>query len=432
MKTTRKWQTAPRSMHFSFCIICLQCSSAMNGFAQAPGSTTAVPATPPSLSTNNGDFWTQDELTGDWGGYREWLKDHGVSMGLDWVTQGFENFRGGLNTGTAVASTADLSITFDTEKMGGWQGGEFHVDLEDHAGPDPSQDLVGDVQKFTNLNYTPFLQVAELWVQQTAFNNTLRIKLGKVDANTEFSVIDNGLPFLNSSAQDSPTIIMFPTFPDDMPGANVFFTPNDTFYASFGAYYATRGDRFLDITGAPQAAQLTEDAMFFIGETGLKWKRLCSLQEDGNIRLGFWGDTGTFPSLGGGRKEGTHGIYAIADQTLWKPTPQEDETRGLRLFMEYAQSPGDVSIVDRHIGGGLTWTGFFAGRPKDIMGISPQYVHLSDGAALPKSYELAVEGFYQYQITGWASIQPDLQYIRHPAGQYPDALVGTLQLEVHF
>ena len=37
--------------------------------------------------------------------------------------------------------------------------------------------------------------------------------------------------------------------------------------------------------------------MFFIGETGLKWKQLAAhWQAEGNLRLGFWGHNGTFLS----------------------------------------------------------------------------------------------------------------------------------------
>ena len=421
---------------YSFCIMSLLCSSGMNGLADSSDSTNTIPPAPAAspASTNNdaNNVWTRDELTGDWWGYRKRLEDDGVSVGAVWVGQGFKNFQGGISTSTTAASTFDLNLTLDAGKLLGWPGATFYADLEDHAGTDPSQALVGDLQKFTKYNYPPFLQMAELWYQQNLFGNKLRLKIGKVDANTEFSVIDNGLQFLNSSTQVSPTIIVFPTFPDPMPSVNAFFTPNDLFYASVGAYYANREDRFLDFTGSPQAAQLTQSGAFIIGETGLKWKHLADWQNDGNVRLGFWGDTGTFTTLNGGREQGTHGIYAIANQTLWKPGSKEDETRGVRMFLEYAQTPGDISVIDRHIGGGLAWTGPFAGRPNDIIGLSPQYVHLSESADLPKSYELAIEGFYQYQITPWASLQPDLQYIRNPGGQHPDALVGTLQIVCRF
>ena len=78
---------------------------------------------------------------------------------------------------------------------------------------------MGDLQVFDKQNSAPFLQVYELWYQQKLFEGKLRLKLGKVDANSEFSVIDNGLPFINSSTQVSPTISGFPTFPAPMPSS---------------------------------------------------------------------------------------------------------------------------------------------------------------------------------------------------------------------
>lgn len=392
-------------------------------------------------------------MTGDWGGIRKQMEDKGVSFGATWIGQGFRNFLGGVHVGDTAASTLDLNITFDTEKLVGWAGGKFYVDFEDHAGPDPSLNLVGDVEKFTKLNWVPFFQVAEIWYEQKLFGDKLRLKIGKVDANTEFSVIDNGLPFLSSSTQVTGTLLPFPTFPDPQPSVNVFFTPNDTYYASFGAYYANRHDRFLDFYGSPYNAQQAEGGMFFIGETGMKWKQLGNWQVDGNLRLGFWGHNGNFPRLAGGEKEGTHGFYGIFDQTLWKPESKdvtdsksskdgketrdakesaEEDPRGVRMFLEYAQTPGDVSIMDRHIGGGLSWTGPIPPRPKDILGVTLQYIHLSESAGVPKSYEQTFESFYKIQVTPWAAIQPDLQYITHPGGQYPSALVGTLQFEIHF
>jgi porin len=411
-----------------------------------------APSESPSKAGHE-DFWTRDTLTGEWGGLRKRLEDKGVAVGAVWVGQGFRNFEGGLHVGNTGASTFDFNITLDLEKLVGLGGGKFYVDFQDHAGPDPSQYLVGDLEKFTKVNSPPFSQIAELWYEQKLFGDKLRLKIGKVDANTEFSVIDNGLPFLSSSTQVTPTLLPFPTFPDPLPSVNVFFTPNDLFYASFGAYYANQHDRFLDFSGEPFRIQPTQGGMFFIGETGLKWKHLGDWQADGNLRLGFWEHNGVFARLDGGEKQGMHGFYAIVDQTLWKPASKEakdskdakdakdvkdakdakeEDGRGVRMFLEYAQTPGDISVIDHHVGGGLSWTGPLAARPKDILGVSLQYVHLSKSAGLPRSYEQTLEGFYRCQLTPWAAIQPDLQYITNPGGQYPNALVGTLHVEIHF
>ena len=104
----------------------------------------------------------------------------------------------------------------------------------------------------------------------------------------------------------------------------------------------------------------------------------------------------------------------------------------MRTFLEYGGTQDDINAIDRHIGGGVTWTGPIDARPGDIIGFSPQYAHISSQAGLAQPYELALETFYQWQLTPWAFLQPDVQYIVHPGGAYPNALVGALRLQINF
>jgi carbohydrate-selective porin OprB len=217
-----------------------------------------------------------------------------------------------------------------------------------------------------------------------------------------------------------------------MPGINLFYTPKGPFYASFAVYDANRSDRFLDFYGSPQLNQPARHGKLLMGETGLTWTRLPALKADGNLRLGFWGHTGTFRRFDGATQRGAEGLYAIFDQTLWKPPGGPNDKRGLRTFLEYGQTDRAVTPIHRHFGGGLAWTGLLPDRPQDIVGLSPQYARYSPGAGLPHDYELAVETLYRMRLTGWASVQADLQYIAHPGGRYPSALVGTLRLKVIF
>ena len=397
--------------------------------AGSQGGAQAAPASEkPEESASAG------ELTGDRGGVRDQLEKKGITFGLSWIGETFRNFEGGKDTAdTVVASTADLNFALDTGKAFNWPGGKFYVDLEDHAGQNPSDVLTGDLQLFDKLNSPPCFQVFELYCQQKLFGDTLRLKVGKVDANTEFSVIDNGLDFIDSSAQVSPTVLAFPTTPVPLPGANVFFTPIDCFFASFGAYLANQTDRFLDFSGSPSNFQPTRNGMFFIGETGLKWAHSPVLQYDGNLKLGFWGHTGTFDRFDGGTQKGAEGFYAILDQTLWKPAgAKNDDPRGVRTFLEFGGTDPAVSTIYRHVGGGVAWKGFLPERPDDSIGFSPECAFLSHQAGLPHPYELIMEAFYKMKLTGWAALQPDVQYISHPGGVYSDALVGTLQLSVQF
>ncbi|MEJ2170448.1 MAG: carbohydrate porin, partial [Desulfobacterales bacterium] len=117
---------------------------------------------------------------------------------------------------------------------------------------------------------------------------------------------------------------------------------------------------------------------------------------------------------------------------LWQPAGEPEDGRGLRAFLEYGRTQSSVKMIDCHTGGGLAWQGPFAARPKDVVGVSPQFAHISSQAGLPKPYELAIETFYRLKVNGWIEIQPDLQYITNPGGQYLNALVGTVSMEAHF
>lgn len=399
---------------------------------EAQSSTNAAAAASPPASSAPDNSGFDDKLTGGWGGARQRLEQKGVSLNAQWVLEGFNNFQGGANTGDVGASTFDLNLTLDTEKAFHWKGGEFYADLEDHAGRNPSTDLTGDLQVFDKLNFRPYLQLYELWYQQKLLDGWLRLKLGKMDANYEFSVIDNGLPFLNASTQVTPTLLAFPTTPDPMPGVNVFFTPGKFWYASFGAYYANQSDTFGDITGHPQSIQPTEYGALLVGETGLRWDHAPLLSKDGNLKFGAWGHTGTFTRFDGSQQNGADGYYAILDQTLWQPNGEPDQGRGVRSFVEAGQTQASVSPIDWNVAGGVTWTGPLAARPDDILGFSANYAHVSPQAALPHSYELALEWLYQLPLWKWATLQPDVQFIIHPGGQYPDAVVGTLDLTIQF
>ena len=407
-------------------LFCLICNATIGATARA-GDTGA-----PAL-TGSGGAASSAEATGNWGGLRDKLEEHGLTIGLSEIAEAFKNFEGGKDTANAVvASTVDLNLTLDTEKAFNWPGGKLYIDFEDHAGQNPSTVLTGDLQVFDKYNYPAYSQIFELYYEQKLFHDMLRVKIGKVDANTEYSVIDNGLDFIDSSTQVTPTLLAFPTTPDPLPGANVFFTPLDYFYASFGVYLANQRDRYLDFTGSPFAIQPTRDGALFLGEVGLKWTYAPVLRTDGNLKLGFWGHTGTFTRFDGTAQQGAQGFYAIIDQTLWKPSDKEDEARGVRVFLEYGETDPDVSAISQHTGGGIAWKGFLPERPDDEIGYSPECAFLSHQAGLNYSYELIEEFFYKVKLTPWATLQPDLQYIIHPGGEYRNALVGMVQLTVEF
>jgi carbohydrate-selective porin OprB len=65
----------------------------------------------------SGNFLTRQFLTGDWGGIRTNLANHGVQIGVEWdqFVQGVSN--GGLDRGTAYGANLNYTIDLDLMRM---------------------------------------------------------------------------------------------------------------------------------------------------------------------------------------------------------------------------------------------------------------------------------------------------------------------------
>ena len=58
-----------------------------------------------------------------------------------------------------------------------------------------------------------------IWYEQIAFDEVLRMKIGKIVANTEFNHSDIAQEFLHQSSGSSATLFALPTYPDPATGA---------------------------------------------------------------------------------------------------------------------------------------------------------------------------------------------------------------------
>lgn len=365
-------------------------------------------------------------------GVRQRLKQHGITFDITENIEGFSNFLGGKDKGQAAALTTMARATLHMRSLVGLRGGKAHISLWDHIGRNPTQALVGDSQVFDKLNFRPYFNIYQLWYQQELWHRKLRIKVGKIDANSEFSVNQFGLIFLNSSAQLSAAEFALPSTPAPMPGIDLFVRPFGDLYSGFGFYHSNKHVGFLNFQGDPESVRAASSGNLYVGEAGLDWNHLGAAGADGYAKFGYWGHTGAFTRVNGGTQRGAEGFYFLLGQKLGGAKALSDGNRGIRTFFEYSRSNPAVSKVYRHFGEGITWTGFMAHRRHDVVGFGPQCVSLSPQLHLPHSYELALESFYRMQITNWWSVEPDLQNILHPGGTNPSGLVGSVQVKIKF
>jgi porin len=412
---------APRA----FAVYLLAVSFSVTALSVTAFGQTSILASQPSSTPTFG-------ITGDWSGLRTRLAGDGLTFTGSIVYDYSKNFAGGISTANyASRELLNLGATLTTDQLLHWQGGTFYVNLLDHEGSDGSKSLTGDAQLFDNQDAPRYVQFYQLWYQQI-FGN-FRAKIGRIDANTEFAIVNNASAFLNSSYGASPAILALPTIPDAALGANLFWTPIPHFYFGAGAYYSNRSDQSLILSGHPNTVDLTSGGIFSIVELGLKWN-LGKTPLPGRIAFGGYDHNGQFKRFDGTAQSGEAGMYAMFDQTLWESSAS-NSNRSLGIFAQYSLADPHVALMDQHISTGFQWTGPlpFASRSSDILGLGPTWVQFSNQSPTIEKYELAIETFYKLQITPWLDIQPDLQYIINPGGAgRPNALVMTLRGEIDF
>jgi porin len=274
-------------------------------------------------------------------------------------------------------------------------------------------------------------QIAELWYEHLFLDERLRLKVGKVDLNTEFVFVDGGGEFTNPSSGISPAIVSAPSYPDPATSVNLFYTHTSGWTLGLGVYDGAANEGVSTGSVGPSTFFGAPSDLFLIGELVKRWT-LGDEQAAGRIGFGLWKHTGTFDEFDGGQSDGTEGFYLMLDQELWRENPgQADDTQGLAAYLMAFHADEDVSEIETHLGLGLVRTGLFDCCEADVCGVCLNWVGLSEQAGFSADDELNVELFFKHQLCGWCSIKPDLQFISNPGGDSSadDVWVAAVRLE---
>ena len=73
---------------------------------------------------------------------------------------------------------------------------------------------------------------------------------------------------------------------------------------------------------------------------------------------------------------GNFGIYAIADQMLWRVPGTADQ--GLGVFARASVGPSDRNLISTYFDGGATYKGLFPGRENDTLGVAFGVANISN------------------------------------------------------
>jgi porin len=318
------------------------------------------------------------------------------------------NLKGGYQQGATWLGMASFQLDIDADKAGWWKGGLFHTMVVNTHGGMPSADFIGDLQIASNIEAGAHTYLQALYLRQQW--GDLRCQVGLQDLNTDFACIESGSLFLNSSFGIMPILSLnmpAPTFPLTNIGLS--------FFGKLTTHTVWKAALF---DGTP--------ADFHRNPYNVRWRlnsgdgllSMAEIQGDislssqpGCFQLGIFWQTDWFEKtwirpLPDSLDQNIAGLYFQGEQTVW-----QQDTRKLTLFSQVGWSPTADSFNEAYLGFGVNIEGLLSRSGNDKCGIAIASAHFSQNI----NPETALEATCQYRFNPHVFLQPDVQYIFHPA-----------------
>lgn len=333
----------------------------------------------------------------------------------------------------------DLNIEAngDLDRLLGWRGGRFHIDLLNNLGDRPN-DVAGSLQGVDNIEVAaPKLRLFEIWVEQELGSRTT-LRAGLYDLNSEFYSSDaSGLLIAPAFGVGSEIAATGPNGPSIFPTTALAVRLEKRFggagFVRVAVLNATAG-ALGDKHGS--ALDLHHGALM-IGEAGLE-------RNGDKFALGAWGytqrqdDIAATDAAGAPLRREARGAYAIAQKTLGR----QDRAFATSLFVRAGISDGKTTPYKGGWQAGLLAMRVLPGRDDSQLSVGVNQAYLSSGyrdllragGVRTAAAENALELTFSDQLLTFLRLQPDIQFIWHRGGDI-DArrvTVATLRATIEF
>jgi porin len=437
-------------------------------FAQTAVSPRVYPpaATGPSTSVtaSQEDSWMRGKYgLGNMNGMRTEMSDAGVEPFLYYSNIISGNPVGGHQQGATYVDDFYFGANLYLDKLIGWPGAKFTASGVNRDGTGLTDNYVGsryDVQQ--TVGGQNFF-VYQVFLEQRFWDDKASLKLGRFGASDDF----NGSPiyglYLNNGIDGDIRNVLFDTqfsaYPFATWAARLRIDPTPEWNAQFGVFQ-TWNDIFDRTHNGLNWGIRGEDGVFLIGQVGWSpefWKQsVPSDGKDGKTVTateskglpGHYWVGGSFSPWSGfqefgtnNKRAGSYGFYVHGDQMVYQESPGSEQ--GLTIWAASGLYPQpSISIVPFQVNVGLVYKGLIPQRDEDQTTLGVIYGKFSgDYARTVKAagngdpaYEAVIESGYRLQLTKFAFIQPDIQWVIRPSGtgRIPDALVIGAEMGITF
>ena len=358
----------------------------------------------------------------------------GVSLGGKLTVDVTGVASGGERRGARLLGNLDLIAEGDLEQLLSWRGGRVKLHLLSNEGGEPNA-LAGTLQGIDNIEVDrQRTKLYQAWVEQSLAGDRISLLVGLADLNAEFYQTDaSGLLIAPAFGVGSELAATGPNGPSIFPStaltARLRVTAPNAAYAQAALVNARAG-----VLGDPDGVSFsTRDGALAIGEVG--WTKR------GKVALGYWRYTDRQPDIRFGESAAEHpgrvaqGAYFLAEQPFNEGNEQEPQ---VSLFARIGLSDGNTTPFSGGWQFGTLVTNLLPSRPDAQLSIGMHRGLLSKGYR-SAARDLGIEtvrsetGFeitYSDQLLPYLSVQPDVQYVRRPAGNpaVDDAVVLGLRL----
>jgi porin len=381
------------------------------------------------------NLWSQQTLTGDWGGARTRLAEkYGITVNGIWDNQYFGSPDTGntkVKTGVDNWSRIRGTLDIDMAKLAHIKGFSLHITATLNEGADIGSkmgSLVG-ATGIDTINHQ--LRLDSWWAKETLFDNKLSLYAGQVSGADFFGYPDDYFHFTTLGPFYAP-LALYNTFesfdPLTTPAAMVEVMPTKHFRYRTMAQSITEGNpsdpnavlNFYNWYNNPSGTSMQiKDGVVWNNEVAYLW-------ETGQAQFGFsysgaraytqWSGNagnGTLVTTRGFQpdsKAGNEDYYVIAKQTFYRP--KGGSGRGVDLRGMYVWGPPDKGVLpyNRQLVLTAEFNGLLPGRPKDSVNFSFNYLGIRGPLQTPTfKSEKVYEWDYVLHVTPWLQWMPDLQ-----------------------
>lgn len=401
------------------------------------------------------------EFALEWGGLRSLLREKGVDIRVGYVSETATNVQGGDRELWRDADQWTFAAALDLQTLLGLDQAQLKITITDRNGRNLSADAhlgsLQEVQEIYGRGQT--WRWTQFSYDQRYFGGMLDWKIGRLGSGEDFA--DFSCEFMNLALCGSPPGNMAPNYWYNWPVSQ----------------WATRLKASFGGSGYVQAGVFEFNPNYLLTGNGLNpgepggasgvlvpfeigWQPIFGDGLIGSYKFGGWYNSSKAPDavtnvnrqllvLDGGQPyvhNGEHGEYVNFIQQLTTPSPT-DPKRGLSAFFNATFANRQTSTLDSQIAAGILYTGPFAPRYRDALGLAVGRTHVNSriaaaetlfntttrGALSVRGSEYVGEIFYSVAVTRWLELRPDFQYIHHPGGithNTDDVIVG-LRLSVN-